>query len=790
MKSLLRFKLHGLAVLLPICAILLGIAPHLNMLGGHVVMAHQYWWDAIGHMYLAWERFEALTFNQYFFDFRWFYPYANTGTYNEPAVTHGLLFGLINLVTPGEAWAFNLAMIAILALNAVALYLFIYDYVRRPWIAAVFATAGALSPFCWIRYAHPPNTVIFWGLLGLLCLRRASRSPTWTRCIAVPLMFVIQLYSSFYAGMFFLVPLILFLPEALARAHFFGNLKPLVIRAGIVSLTLVPLLLLLQISYANTRSELGTVNSYNYVSKYQRRKTKDLAPKTTVLCQLRSFGLKHAQKECREEMFPGRLVLISATWGLIFSGVIAVRRFKRRGNPEHEVKRAYLLAAGAVLSIIFGFTLPFHIGIWTVLALPFGPRGRILALANPIAVPIAASILVVDIALNPIINLAVRDLSSIHRFFFLAIPGFDGLRSEYRIIVFLPVFLSLIGAWSTRLILAFSKRQGSRRIAIPALTALSFFAVLDAQPMWQEYKPMPETTRASPVLKAAASLPPDSVFAVVKGDGIHIVRRKHVDANYWLGYIMLHRHRQITGYSTYNTPASEAIERAARIIKGKHRLAWVTRLTYLFGGTHLIIDWRDKRAPSTSLIKKMLLVPGNPKLVARDDHMALIGVGNPPMTAHGPVGRIEPPGPKLPTQRKIRASYLSRHLARIVDDNISTAWYGLTQRANQWIELDLGTSRCITGLGFSPGLKIERMPTSFVVEVKDKGEWRTVKEQSRWEIQQNLVTNPSTGLFIVPFEKTESDRIRLRLTRGSPWRWSLASIEVYSCKNDQKAVNY
>ena len=76
------------AWLLPIGAVAFGVAPHLGRLADGVAKAHEYWYDAVGHLYLSWERFQSLTLRHGFFDFRWFFPYADTGTYNEPALTH------------------------------------------------------------------------------------------------------------------------------------------------------------------------------------------------------------------------------------------------------------------------------------------------------------------------------------------------------------------------------------------------------------------------------------------------------------------------------------------------------------------------------------------------------------------------------------------------------------------------------------------------------------------------------------------------------------------------------
>jgi hypothetical protein len=766
------------AVLLPLAVLVVGIAPHLGKLGDHVVRAHEYWYDSVGHMYLSWERFQALTFQHGFFDFRWFYPYPDTGTYNEPSLTHGLLFGLLDLITPGEAWGFNLAMIAILALNAVALYLLIRDCVRRPWIAALFATVGALSPFAWIRYAHPPNTVVFWGLLGLLLLRMAARRPTWIRCAAVPALFTAQLYSSFYAGMFFVVPLVVLLPSALAAARARGSLRRFLVRTAAATAICLPLLAVLQVSYADTRQELGKVNTYEYVSGWMKRGTGDLADGVPLTCQLRSLGVSRPQEECRGEMFPGRLVLAATAVSALLAAFLAVRRFGSRGYRRSAL-RVGLTVLGGVLALVFGLTLPFHLGLWAALALPAARRGGSLAVTSPIASYAAAALLVVDVSVNPTVEIFGAELKSVYRVFFEIVPGFDGLRSENRIAVLLPPLLAIVGAIGIRRILAFRLLR-RRRFAAPAiLIPLALFAAADAQPAWQEYEPFPRSDRSHPVLEAAADLPPDAVLAVVKGRGAGLTRRQDWDANYFLGHIVIHRHRQITGYSTYNAPASEAVERTTRLRRRQDRLVWASRTGHLFGATHLLIDWREAAAPPGDVLTSALDSIGGLDLIARDAHQALVEIETRKDTARGPVERGTAPTGASIEPFDARGSEPGWRLDPVLDGDPDTVWSSRrSQRAGQWIELVFDRPVEDASLVLSPGRRTESLPTAYVVEVDSGAGWSVAHEQTRWEIPRSLIDRPGTGTTSIDLAGQRFTRLRIRLTAGSPFAWNLATLEV------------
>jgi hypothetical protein len=770
------------AWVLPVGAVVLGVAPFLGRLADGVATAHEYWYDAVGHLYLSWERFQSLTLRQGFFDFRWFAPYADTGTYNEPAVTHGLLFGLFDLA--GAAWplAFNLAMIAILALNALCLYALLRDAVRHRWLAAIFAVAGALGPFAWTRYAHPPNTVIFWGLLGLLFLRRAARRPTWLRCAAAPALFTAQLYSSFYTGMFFLVPLVVFLPAAVARARASGHGTRFLVRSGIGAAACLPLLAALQLSYADTREQLGTVNTHEYVSEYMKRDLSDFADASSPACRLGFLGVHRAAEDCRAELFPGWPALAGIGLALAAAGLaLAARRRRRTIGPggARGWLRLGLPAAGAAGAILAGSTWPFHLGLWAALALPGRRPGGALALGSPFAVPAAAALLVCDVALNPVVGIGDAGLASIHRLFFEVVPGFDGLRSEYRIVVLLSPLLAWIGALAARRLLllpALRRRPGVARAALAMAAAL---VVFESLPAWQGFAPLPRSDRIPPALAAARDLPAGAVLAVVKGRGLGLTGRRHWDANYFLGHIPLHRHRQVTGYSTYNAPGSEAVEQAARVPAPGERLPWAARAASLLGATHLLVDWREAIAPEPNAVERWFEGAGL-RLAARDAHMALGEILEREDTARGPVP--SPPASGKASVPDIRVRAGGGFIAKAADGDPRTAWGSRgPQRPGDEVRIELPGKTCVTGLAFTPGLQATGLPTAWSILVSDDGEPRPIFEKRRWEIPSDLIAHPLDGRIRAAFDPIETDALILRVDAPSPFPWILAEVEAVGC---------
>ena len=772
------------AWLLPLGAVILGVAPHLARLAHGVARAHEYWYDAVGHLYLSWERFQSLTLRQGFFDFRWFHPYADTGTYNEPALTHGLLFGLFNLAMPGEPLAFNLAMVAILALNALALHALLRDAVRHRWLAAIFAVAGALSPFAWVRYAHPPNTVIFWGLLGLLFLRLAARRPTWTRCAATPLLFTAQICSSFYTGLFFLVPLVVFLPAAVASARANAHAGRFLARSGVAAAACLPLLAALHLSYSETREQLGTVNSYEYVSDYMRRDLGDFAVRSDPACRLAPLGVERPREECRGEMFPGWPALAGAGLWLLVAGLALSSRRGRDAVLPRGARgwlRLGLPVAGAAGAALAGSTWPLHAGLWGALAVPGRCPGGALGLRHPAAVPAAAALLVIDVAVNPVVGIGETGLSSIHRVFFEIVPGFDGLRSEYRIAVLLPVLLAWIGALAARRLLALRPLRCRPLAKKALLAAAAAVALFEALPCWQEFAPLPRSDRTPPALAAARDLPADAVLAVVKGRGLGLTGRRHWDANYFLGHIVLHRKRQVTGYSTYNAPGSEAVEAAARIRPPGQRLAWAARTASLLGATHLLVDWREADAPPEREVSRWFESSGRLRLIARDDRLALGQISENADTARGPVSSAgRPEGPAIPGIR-VHAPE-GRDISAEVAGRGRAAWSsGGAQRGGEEVRIVLPERTCVTGVGFTPGLRLKGLPTVWSVLAPGDGGPGILFQRRRWEIPDEVIARPVEGMIWAEWERIETDSLILRVDASSPFPLALARVEAIGC---------
>jgi hypothetical protein len=285
----------------------------------------------------------------------------------------------------------------------------------------------------------------------------------------------------------------------------------------------------------------------------------------------------------------------------------------------------------------------------------------------------------------------------------------------------------------------------------------------------------------TPVLEAASELPEGSVIAFMNGRGDTLVRYlEHVGA-YWDNYIVLHGHRQITSKSTYKTPASEAIAwGATRLAEKDKRIRWSRRIAYMFGATHIIIDWGGARAPSTRVIEAMIAHAPGARMLARDREMVLLEIGTPSKTAHGPVPSARIEGTELEVAWQMRSSDRSAEGELAFDEDFTTMWTGRRgQRVGDWVEFEADEPRCLTGVGFTPGLRIERQPVAYSVEVLTDSGWKEVASQTRWEVPQTMVEKPGTGMIRIPFPSVRSGLIRISIIEGSPWPWSIAEFRAY-----------
>ncbi|MFM2151793.1 MAG: hypothetical protein RL199_228 [Pseudomonadota bacterium] len=763
-------------LLVPVVLLAVALGPRLSQLSSHLVDSYAYAFDSHTLLYLSHERMRSLLNPARMFDFAWMHPYPQSGTYMDPVLLEGLMYGLGRWVGLSEPAAFNAAMAAILLLNhaaCVALFDELGGAAAKPltpWLAA----AAAFSPYAWSRFGAPTNTLFFPGLFALALLVRATDAPRWRHFAAACAGIVLQAWSSLYVFMFFTIVGLGVVPALAAAAHRRGTLRTYAIRLCACLAAALPLLGWLWGSYAASRREMGADGTYDYVSSYYPLTFGELATARPFDCRLAPLGFARGAEACGEQTFPGHVLLVLAGLVVAFAAWRAVRRWPEtwRIDPHRALVPPVLLLAATVAALALSETWPMHLVVWSLLAWP-SPDGRgPLIGRRPLAVAGALVLLVTDVALNPVVPLPGRPLGSIHRLLFMVIPGMGGLRSEYRIVLFLPVLLALVALLGLPRVTV-SWPAAARRAAV-ALVAAGCF--LESQPSWQRFFPTVRSADAGPVLEAARALPASAVLAVLKGEGAGLAAPTDADASFFDALIVAHGHRTVTGYSTFVPPGPAALRRAADLSDAAARLPWTARLAVMLGATHLIVDWSEGSPPPPEAMEAAL--QGLGRVVETDSRRMLVALRVPEVQRQAPPLTVVQRGAFL--SGRPQASFKG-NARRLVDKDPATrlASEG-PQAAGDWVRLSFAEPHRVSVLEFTPRYNLESLPYAYVVEVLDPtGHWLTLHEQRGWVLPPSLIERPGTGVVSIPLPPVPATALRLRLLEGTPFRWSLASFEVF-----------
>ena len=149
---------------------------------------------------------------------------------------------------------------------------------------------------------------------------------------------------------------------------------------------------------------------------------------------------------------------------------------------------------------------------------------------------------------------------------------------------------------------------------------------------------------------------------------------------------------------------------------------------------------------------------------------------------HLPAGPTPPAarGERLAIQR-VRTSRGVVDLHGALDGDLGTASIlSAPQHAGEWIELDLGASRAVSGLVYGFGEDASGMPHHLAIEVSHDG----VAWESVWQgrgLQYALAAvmrDPRSGGMSIGFEPRPARYLRLRLLTDAEAQWRIAEIVV------------
>lgn len=182
-----------------------------------------------------------------------FYPYPNTLAFSEILIPQSLFALPFTLATNNPILGYNLALLAMLWLDAFAMYLFVFDLTRRAEAAWIAGAIYAFNPFNLGNFAQLQLLTLGFLPLALLMLRKMldgkTRDAVWRNAFLFALFFILQSLSSFYYALLagFAVVLYLWWWLVAQRSNLVASLKRAVLPLGaacvLIAVVLTPFLL-------------------------------------------------------------------------------------------------------------------------------------------------------------------------------------------------------------------------------------------------------------------------------------------------------------------------------------------------------------------------------------------------------------------------------------------------------------------------------------------------------------------------------------------------------------------
>lgn len=306
-----------------------------------------------------------------------FYPYPNTLAFSEILLPPSLFALPFTLATDNPIFGYNLALLAMLWLDAFAMYLFVYDVTRRTEAGWVAGVVYAFNPFNLGNLAQMQLLTLGWLPLCLFFLRkllnetsRTSTAPSRSTfdvsrfTFLFSLFFVLQSLSSFYYALLtgFAVALYLLWWFLGQRADIVGALRRVAAPLGaafvIIALVLTPFLL----PYFEVQRELGFTRRVAESEPFSAslKQFTEVAPENVLYGNLLAPSpVIRIGGYPLDNLFPGIVALVFAAYGVLF-----YRRAREKWFLVLLLVGAFVLALGPRLYVTHaqatGIVLPYR----------------------------------------------------------------------------------------------------------------------------------------------------------------------------------------------------------------------------------------------------------------------------------------------------------------------------------------------------------------------------------------------------------------------------------------------
>jgi len=786
----MRFlRKHAFAALAAVAAAVLMTWP-LARDAGNEVLAAIYYWDAFTNAMIMGGRVDAALgrgplslYDDYFFA-----PLPRSIVFNENLFGLSLLFAPFYLVTNDPLWAYNITLLASLALSTFFTYLLVRRLTQNGYAGFLAGVAFAFCPYVFFEIGRIQLVATQWIPACFLFLHRAIEGRRRRDVIGLWVCYLLQIGTCLYYAMF-LIPLL-----TLVGGLLLWRSRPppkLYLELGAVGAVALLVALGMVYPYFTAREAFALERSLAFASGYDGKL--DFFGNVAVTNHTLTSMHHSSERGAREEIaFPGFTVL---ALGLVALAEPAGRALRRAGSRTGRTS----LGRWVLIVVLAGLlTLLAHSMLAGAVALVVGigwlrrgvgrrtaerdARGQVGARSLYLALACVSVVLFLGLAPFQWDGAPVRGL---YYYFHTYFPGFNGIRKVSRQAVmttFAFVVLSSFGSawllWRARAWLDRARqapRFGLRRLS-PDWATIGVFGVLLGCTCY-ELRSFPHATvpvwagaSVPPAYHFMASLPPsDLVAGLPQAEGTRVFRGDAGRAFH--NYLMLfHKHRSVNGQSSYTLPVTDLVERMLRHLPDDA----ARRVLASIGTRHLVVHGGDL-APSRQSLPD--------ELASRSSHFQRVFQQGADsvftfVPQHDPALELLEV-PKLPERAELvpsgafraSASHEVSQAERGVDGDPRSYWSTRrSQERGQYFELRFARELPVVAFEIDTQWHVSHVPLSFELSVARAGSsWRSVAKQPFVRVYREQIYSPKTFVFrVVLSEPARADRLRISIGQPLP----------------------
>lgn len=720
-------------------------------------------YDPVLNASILWWNATTLPFSAAWWTPPHYYPSEGTAAFTENLVGLWPVAAPIHFVTGDPLLTYNLTLFLTWPLSGLAVFLLATSLGVRWGPAFVGGLVFAFAPYRVSQLSHLQVVAPFWLPLALAALHRYVSTRTRIWLVAFGAAWVLQSLTNGYFMLFGAVIIALWIVYFCSTRAAISALPAIAVAWAVASLPLLPVLL----EYKRIHEHFGFARPIGAVMAYSAQATAWV--QTSSRLTLWGGVLRDGGEEAN--LFPGLTAVV-----LLVAAVVAGGFRRSEGTAVVDdrsllVLRSALMIVGVASALLAMYTIAS--GPWRLevagMGIRVGSVDRALLISAVCAILIAAlgtargaprdafafytlaTLVIMLLCMGPQIRSGTRVvMESAPYGWLMALPGFEGLRVPTRFWMLGSLCLAVAVALGLDRLL-----PRSRQLTLAVMSILSAGVLADG---WAGAMPIARAPERWTVEHRETERPLIELPLGPEFDAAATYRA------------VGHGRRVVNGVSGYDPPHYGWLRRGLDERHPETLLA----LTY-FGPLDVVVDLAT--AEGNALAAYAAAIP-SAVMVHRDE------------------GRIVYSLPAAPPADQItgdvigvvsaRASRGVVDLAAMLDGEATTASIlSAPQREGEWIELDVGSVRTVTGIDYLLGDEMNGYPRRLAIDLSADGEvWETVWEGGGLEhALASMMRDPRAARLSAAFGPRQAQYVRLRLLVGADTQWRIADLRVLGARS-------